>query len=241
MDWAEFEERRLSGFDTVRRGYDPDDVDRFLEAVADWLRTDAAHELGDRVVEGKLEAAGQSTARILLIAEQEAQELRRATQQECADLKARAQAAAHDSAARVIQEAEQHAEDLRRKTEEECAELIAAADATANDTCSRAERYANTIRARADEDAKHTIEDARVTARDAAREEIERERAEIEAMVAELERRRDRAVEEVARLRAELLSAIARFVPGADATEHDDGTAGRRHAPTYGPSRHANA
>jgi DivIVA domain-containing protein len=241
MDWAEFEERRLSGFDSVRRGYDPSDVDRFLEAVADWLRTDAAQELGDQTVQGKLEAAGQSTARILLIAEQEAQELRRATEEECADLKARAQAAADDAAARVIQNAEQQAEDLRRKTEEECAELIAAADAAANDTCSRAERYANTIRARADEDAKQAIEDARVTARDAARAEVERERADIEAMVAELERRRDRAVEEVERLRGELLSAIVRFVPGADPSEDDDGPAGRRHAPTYGSSRHANA
>src|SRR5215210_7936797 len=141
MDWAEFERRQLSGFDTVRRGYDQNEVDRFLNAVADWLQTDAVHELGDEEVERKLEAAGQSTARILLIAEQEAQELRRATETECAELRAKAQAAADESAARVRETAEQEAEALRRTAEEECTELRAIADAAANDTCSRAERY----------------------------------------------------------------------------------------------------
>jgi DivIVA domain-containing protein len=241
MDWAEFEERRLSGFNTVRRGYDQNEVDRFLNAVSDWLQADAAHELSDREVERKLEAAGQSTARILLIAEQEAQELRRATETECAELRAKAQAAANESAERVLEIAEQEAEALRRTTDEECTELLADADAAANDTCSRAEKYATTVRAKADEDAKQTIDEARKQAREAAREEIERERAKIDAMIVELERRRDAAVEEVERLRANLLSAISQFSPHASLTEPDDGTGGRRHAPTYGPSRHANA
>ena len=42
MDWAEFDERRVTGFTAVRRGYDKSEVDQFLEAVAGWLRTDAA-------------------------------------------------------------------------------------------------------------------------------------------------------------------------------------------------------
>ena len=78
MDWAEFEHRRASGFPTVRRGgYDRSEVDGFLASVSDWLKTAAAEELGDEVVRNKLEQAGQTTARILLIAEQEAEELRR--------------------------------------------------------------------------------------------------------------------------------------------------------------------
>jgi DivIVA domain-containing protein len=240
MDWAEFERRRVSGFKTVRRGYDQNEVDPFLNAVADWLQTDAAHELGDEEVERKLEAAGQSTARILLIAEREAQELRRTTETECAEIRAEAQAAADESAARVLAIAEQEAEALRRTTEEECTELRAAADAAANDACSSAEKYATTVRAKADEEAKQAIDDAREQAREAAREETERQRAKADAMIVELERRRDAVVGEVERLRANLLSAISQFSPRASSTEADGGTAGRRHVPAYGPSRHAN-
>ena len=98
MDRAEFEQRRASGFRTARHGYDKGDVDRFLRDVADWLQADAAAELGDLVVQRQLELAGQSTARIVLIAEQEAQELRRRTEEECAELRAEAQAdAQHDA------------------------------------------------------------------------------------------------------------------------------------------------
>jgi cell division septum initiation protein DivIVA len=241
MDWAEFEQQRISGFATARRGYDKDEVDRFLDAVAGWLQTDAAEELGDREIERKLEAAGQSTARILLIAEQEAQELRRKTDEECADLRANAEAAAQESAARTLEIAEQQAEELRRQTEEECADLTETADTIANDTCSRAEKYATEIRAKADEDAKQMIDEARVRARAVLLEETERKRAEVDAIVDELERRRSAAVEKVERLRADLLSAISKDSPRAQSTERDGGSGQRRHAPAYGSSNHANA
>jgi DivIVA domain-containing protein len=205
MDWTEFDERRVTGFKTVRRGYDPSEVDRFLEDVSDWLQTDAAEELGDRVVERKVETAGLSTARVLLIAEQEAQELRRKTEEECADLRAEADAAANEAAARIVEIAEQQAEELRRH-----------------------------LRAKAEEEAERMIDDAREQARAALLEETERKRAEVDAIVDQLERSRSAAVEKVERLRAELLSAIAKDSPRNAPTEGDRGTGQRRHAPTYG-------
>jgi DivIVA domain-containing protein len=242
MDWAEFERGRVSGFQTVRRGgYDRNEVDRFLQAVSDWLETEAAQELGDEIVQRKLEQVGQATARILLIAEQETEELRRRAQEECDELRATAQIAANESTARIIETAEQESEELRRRTEEECAHVRAEADATANDTCSRAEKYATRIRAQADEDSKRMLDDAVAQARNALLEETERQRAEMDAVVEELDRRRNAAVDEVERLRADLLSAISAHSEHLAPTERDGGTAGRRHSPTYGPSKHANA
>jgi DivIVA domain-containing protein len=242
MDWAEFEHRRASGFPTVRRGgYAEGEVDRFLASVSDWLKTGAAEELGDEVVRNKLEQAGQTTARILLIAEQEAEELRRSAEEECADLRAKAQSAANESTARILEAAEQHSEQLRRTTEDECADLRAEADTIANETCSRAEKYATKVRAQADEDAKRMIDDAAVQARSALREETERLRAEMDAVVAEMDRRRNAAVEEVERLRADLLAAISPHSERTPPVERDGRTGGRRHVPTYGPSKHANA
>jgi DivIVA domain-containing protein len=231
MDWAEFEQRRASGFPTVRRGgYDAGEVDRFLASVSDWLKTGAAEELGDEVVRDKLEQVGQTTARVMLIAEQEAEELRRGAREECAHLRATAETAAEQSAA-----------ELRRTTEAECADRVAEADAIANETCSRAERYATKVRTQADEDAKRMIDDAAVQARDALHEETDRLRAEMNAVVADMDRRRSAAVEEVERLRADLLAAIAPHSEGTAPTERDGRTNGRRQAPAYGASRHANA
>jgi DivIVA domain-containing protein len=242
MDWAEFEDRRASGFPTVRRnGYDRAEVDRFLASVSDWLRTAAAEELGDEVVRNKLEQAGQTTARILLIAEQETEELRRNAEEERADLMAKAQTAADESAARVLEAAEERSEQLLRATEDECAALTAEADTVANETCGRAEKYATSVRARADEDRKRMIDDAAVQARSVLREETERLRAGMDAVVAEMDGRRNAAVEEVERLRADLLAAISPHSEGTASAERDGRTAGRRHAPTYGSSRHANA
>jgi DivIVA domain-containing protein len=242
MDWAEFEQRRASGFPTVRRGgYDRGEVDGFLASVSDWLKTAGAEELGEEVVRNKLEQAGQTTARILLIAEQEAEELRRGAEDECAELRAKAQTAADESAARLLEAAEQRSEELLRTTEDECASLTAEADTIANETCGRAEKYATRVRAQADEDAKRMIDDASVQAHTALREETERLRADTEAVVAEMERRRDAAVEEVERLRADLLEAISPDSEGTAPTERDGRTTGRRHVPTYGRSRHAKA
>jgi DivIVA domain-containing protein len=172
MDRAHFEHRRTSGFPTVRRGgYDPDEVDRFLASVSEWLRTEAAEELGDGVVQSKLEQVGQTTARILMRAEQENEELRRSAEEECADLRAKARIAAEEEAA-----------ELRRATEDECADLRAQAEADAqrmiDDAAVQAHRalQEETERLRADMDAVVAELDRR---RSVAVEEVERLRADL--------------------------------------------------------------
>jgi DivIVA domain-containing protein len=237
MNLEDFESRRTSGFGLVRRGYDPGEVDRFLHEVADWLRGDAAEELGDEAVARKLQLAGQSTARVLLIAEREAEELRRDSQATFADLRAQVEEAAREEAARIVHLAEEEAEELRRETERECDDLRTRTYAEANETCARAERYATDVAAKADEEARQVLEEAVVEARSAALEETERLQAEVDVAVADLGRRRNAAVDEVERLRADLLHAISEHTSRVEPGDESE----RRHTPTYGRSKHANA
>ena len=82
MDRNDIERLRDPGFTIARRGYDQREVDEFLGALVDWLETDAAKELGEVAVTRKLELVGKSTARILLTAEEESAQLRRATEED---------------------------------------------------------------------------------------------------------------------------------------------------------------
>ena len=166
MDWADFDHRRASGFPMVRRGgYDRSEVDGFLASVSDWLKTTGAEELGDEVVRNKLEQAGQTTARILLIAEQEAEELRRGAEDECASLTAEADTIANETCAR----AEKYATRVRAQADEDAKRMIDDAAVQAH-TALREE----TERLRADTEAVVAEMEQR---RDAAVEEVERLRA----------------------------------------------------------------
>ena len=82
MDRNDIERLRDPGFTIARRGYDQREVDKLLGSLVDWLETDAAKQLGDVAVTRKLELVGKSTARILLTAEEESAQLRRATEEE---------------------------------------------------------------------------------------------------------------------------------------------------------------
>ncbi len=93
MNWNDIERVRVEGFTDARRGYDKREVDKFLDALAEWLTTDAAKDLGGMAVKRKLEAAGRSTAQILLTTEKESEQMRLQTEEECAELRADAEAA----------------------------------------------------------------------------------------------------------------------------------------------------
>jgi DivIVA domain-containing protein len=110
MDWNEIERLRVQGFTVARRGYDRREVDKFLDALVDWLETDAAQDLGDQAVKRKLELVGKSTSHILLTTEQESEELR--AQAEAASLEARR--AGDEYAKKVREKAD---EDARRAGE----------------------------------------------------------------------------------------------------------------------------
>jgi cell division septum initiation protein DivIVA len=188
MDWNDIDRLRDPGFTLERRGYDRREVDRLLGSVADWLETDAVKEIEELSVKRKLEHVGKSTARILVVAEEEAAKLRDLTEQECGELRSEAQAASEKQRT----SADEYAKNVRAKADE----------------------YAKSVRAKADEDAGKLGEKARA---DAARvvEEAERRRVQIEAAVVELEARRDRTIEQLDRLRSALSSTLGTEEPAA--------------------------
>jgi DivIVA domain-containing protein len=159
MDWKDIDRLRDPGFTEARRGYDRREVDRFLGSLVDWLETDAATELGDLTVQRKLEHVGKSTGRILLVAEEESEKLRRLTDKECADLRAEAEAAAQ----KAREAADRYAHDVRTK-----------ADADAKQTIEEGERR------RAEIDAVVSELEAR---RDGTIKELDRLRAELSSAI----------------------------------------------------------
>jgi DivIVA domain-containing protein len=115
MEWSDIERLREPGFTVARRGYDQHEVDRLLGSLADWLESDAVHQLTDVTVKRKLELVGKSTTRILLTTEQEAEQMRRRTEQECAELRSEAEA----EAAETRRAAEAQAKAVREKAEQD--------------------------------------------------------------------------------------------------------------------------
>src|SRR5215210_681036 len=115
MDWKDIDRLREPGFTEARRGYDRREVDRFLASLVDWLETDAVKELGDLAVKRKLEFVGKSAARILMTTEEESEKLRRLTEEECAGLRSRADAAS----VKARQDADDYAKGVRAKADED--------------------------------------------------------------------------------------------------------------------------
>jgi DivIVA domain-containing protein len=115
MDWSDIDRLREPGFSVARRGYDQREVDRLLDSLAEWLETDAAMQLTDVTVKRKLEFVGKSTSRILLTTQQEAEQMRRRAENECADMHAQAEAAALETRGA----AEAHAKVVREKADQD--------------------------------------------------------------------------------------------------------------------------
>lgn len=114
MDRNDIERVRVQGFTVGRRGYDQREVDKFLDAVTEWLDTDAAKDLGGVAVMRKLELAGKSTAQILLTTEKESEQMRLQNEEECALLRSRAEAASLEAR----RAADEYAKKVREKADE---------------------------------------------------------------------------------------------------------------------------
>jgi hypothetical protein len=136
MHRQDIERLRDPAFTIARRGYDQREVDKLLGSLVDWLETDAAKELGDIAVTRKLELVGKSTARILLTADQESAELRRATDEQCEKLLANTEAAS----LKVRRAADEYATQVRAKADEDARKAAAAARATATEIVEDGER-----------------------------------------------------------------------------------------------------
>jgi cell division septum initiation protein DivIVA len=158
MNWNDIERLRVEGFSEARRGYDKREVDKFLDALAEWLSTDAAKDLGGMAVKRKLELAGRSTAQILLTTEHEAEQMRLQTDEECAKVRSQA-----DAAALVARKgADEYAQKVREKADQDARSTRDAANAEAKQTMEEGERRRAQVEAViGDLDArrKHTLRD----------------------------------------------------------------------------------
>jgi hypothetical protein len=161
---------RDPGFAITRRGYDQHEVNKFLASLVDWLETDAAKELGEMAVTRKLELVGKSTSRILLTADEESAKLRRATEEECEQLLADAQAAAREER----RAADTYATGVQTKADEDARQTAAAADARAKEIVEEGERRRAQIEAVVTELASR---------RDHTVQELERLRAELASTI----------------------------------------------------------
>jgi DivIVA domain-containing protein len=123
MDLDDISGLRVQGFTLARRGYDRREVDRFLDALIEWIETDAAKDLGDRAVQRKLEAVGKSTAHILLTTEKESEELRGQMEEECAELRSEAERAS----LAVRRNADEYATKTREKADQDASRIGEAA------------------------------------------------------------------------------------------------------------------
>jgi DivIVA domain-containing protein len=136
MDLEDIGRLRVHGFTVARRGYDRREVDRFLDALMDWIETDAAKDLGDLAVKRKLELVGTSTAHILLTTEKESEQLRSQAEQECAALRSDAE----DASLALRADADAYATKTRDKADEDARRIGEAARARAKAIVDEAER-----------------------------------------------------------------------------------------------------
>ena len=79
-DPTSIERIRSATFESARRGYKKQDVDRFLASLADWLASGEGREQ-TVVVKEALQDVGRRTGKILTTAEETAQEIREKAQQ----------------------------------------------------------------------------------------------------------------------------------------------------------------
>lgn len=131
-DPTSIERIRKTSFASSRRGYNKKDVDRFLAGLADWLASGEGREQTVLVKEA-LQDVGRRTGKILVTAEESAQEIRDKAQ------KARDEADAYVMQAR--ENANQQAGALKESSEAEAERLrsVAARDAEELITKAKAE------------------------------------------------------------------------------------------------------
>jgi DivIVA domain-containing protein len=130
-DPTSIERIRDATFDTARRGYKKQDVDRFLSSLADWLASGEGREQSV-VVKEALQEVGRQTASILVTAEESAQKIRDATQRqrEEADAYAKDAKEAADQQARAQKESsDAEAERTRAVAGRDAEEMISKAKA----------------------------------------------------------------------------------------------------------------
>ena len=183
VDQTSLDRIRNATFPSSKRGYDKQEVEKFLSRLADWLETGGGDESRSETVKRELERVGERTGAILSQAEDSAQQIR-----------SEAEAEAAETSARANIEAEQARTEAGRETR-------AQADADAENA-----------REQARQDAADAIADAEAKA-DRIVEEGTRRREDIEAVISDLVRRRDDVLADTEELSSKLTAAVSDHRP----------------------------
>jgi DivIVA domain-containing protein len=205
VDQTSLDRIRNATFPSSRRGYDKNEVEKFLARLADWLETGAGDESRSDTVKRELERVGQRTGAILAQAEESAQQIR---------------AEAEEEARGTVNTANMEAEETRTEADRYATDSRASADGYSQQTRQSAEEEAAATRRQAEEDAREAIAEAQAQARRIVEEGTQR-REDIEAVIADLVRRRDDVLADTEELSSKLTGAVSEHRPEAGSDPFD--------------------
>lgn len=202
VDQTSLDRIRNATFPSSRRGYDKQEVEKFLSRLADWLETGGGDESRSETVKRELERVGERTGAILAQAEESAQQIRSEAEQEARE---------------TIDGANAEAEQTRKEADTYSEETRGGADTYAEQTRETVDKEAAEGRAKAEQEAREAIADAEEQTRRIVEEGTGR-REDIEAVITDLVRRRDDVLGDTEELTAKLTAAIGDHRPpdGAD-------------------------
>ena len=205
VDQTSLDRIRNATFPSARRGYDKQEVEKFLARLADWLETGAGDESRSDTVKRELERVGERTGAILSQAEESAQQIR---------------GEAEGLAREAIEEGNTQADQTRKEAEAYSKQAHSEADAYAKQTRAEADRDAADVRAEAEAEAQDTVAEAQAQARRIVEEGTQR-REDIEAVIADLVRRRDEVLDDTEELSGQLSAAVGDHRPAKGADQFD--------------------
>lgn len=228
MDPQSVDRIRSASFSLAVRGYDRQEVDRFLGELADWLEGEDGDAISD-AVRAELERIGEQTANILTEAHDAGETIRadaeREVRQKLVDANLKSESLRSD--------AEAYAEEVREDADAYARKVRGEADSYAHKTRADADSYARGVR----EEVDAAKQDAGAAAkREAQRivEEANRRRREIETVISDLEQRRDAVLNELEKL-ASGLAGTATEHRGAQPAAASDGDSEPRTKPKTAP------
>jgi DivIVA domain-containing protein len=188
VDQESIERIRSATFPIARRGYEKEEVDRFLVSLAEWLETGGADQSRTEVVRRELQRVGEETSKILTEAHDVAQRLRVQAEREVEGLTEGAQA---------------QADRTRAEADKILSEAQGVAETAAQKLRTDADKYATETRTSADREAEQTLSKTRAESKRLV-EEANARKQDIESVIADLEARRDEVLENLERLSTEL-------------------------------------
>ena len=137
VDHTSLDRIRNATFPSSRRGYDKQEVEKFLSRLADWLETGAGDESRSDTVKRELERVGERTGAILSQAEESAQQIRAEAEEEARGTINMANMQANETRTET--------EQIRQATEEEVVAIRQQAEQGAHETIATAQAEARRI------------------------------------------------------------------------------------------------